>query len=112
MCAAEGGAVAAVGVSAGLGVAPAEVTAAGADVGLGTGADVEAVEMAGVDAVATAGGEGAGGAGADLGAAGGSEDVADSAVGSVVGGGPAVAGSAASVADFGPRFPAGRRTPR
>jgi len=64
------------------------------------------VAMAGADVVATAGVEGAGEAVADLGAAGGSVDVADSVVGSAEDEGPAAVGSA----DFGPRSPAGRRT--
>ena len=87
------------------GVAPVVATVAGADAVPETGAGAGAVAMAGADVVATAGVEGAGEAVADLGVAGGSVDVADSVVGSAENEGPAV-GSA----DFGPRFPAGRRT--
>ena len=108
-----------------------EVAAAGAGAGRGAGGGAGVVEMAGADVVATAAVEGAGGAVADLGAAGGSADVVDSAAGSVGGGGPAengglagdggpVAGevpvvggapAAAGSVDSGPRCSAGRRTP-
>ena len=96
-----------VGARAGLGVAPVVATVAGADAVPETGAGAGVVAMAGADVVATAGVEGAGEAVADLVAAGGSVDVADSAVDSVEDVGPAAVGSA----DSGPRCPAGRRTP-
>lgn len=100
------GAVVAAGARAGWGVAPVGATVVGADAVPETGAGAGAVAMAGADVVATAGVEGAGEAVADLGAAGGSVDVADSVVGSAEDEGPAAVGSA----DFGPRSPAGRRT--
>jgi len=100
------GAVVAAGARAGWGVAPVVATVAGADAVPETGAGAGAVAMAGVDVVATAGVEGAGEAVADWGAAGGSVDVADSVVGSAEDEGLAAVGSA----DFGPRYPAGRRT--